>query len=322
MKVSKNLIIFLRYRPLFEGNNCDISDIIDPPVKINDVSTIIGSKVITGFLKGMKDFKTFSDPSNDDYYSNLSIVKGAKIAFQCTTNAIFHHKDIRALQIIENSSNNNNDNNNNTSRPTSLDSDDKIDKHIIENGGLFVPKLSTIFEKNLANFYEDAISTIQKGQCKVKYELLEIKDVLITNTSVIIGAKRGAEGNEKLIKTEGSYFEGNCSYATPMLPISKQTVEDIINFKFENLKLHTIRCKVDVQCKEIFYVVDDVTGAILQGSKEPKQTIHELVLETCIDLSKNEVNFEWVITDIDNWLDGNEFIDGTTWNNIKKEYSK
>jgi hypothetical protein len=35
-----------------------------------------------------------------------------------------------------------------------------------------------------------------------------------------------------------------------------------------------------------------------------------------------EVNFEWVITDIDNWLDGNEFIDGTTWNNIKKEYSK
>jgi hypothetical protein len=50
----------------------------------------------------------------------------------------------------------------------------------------------------------------------------------------------------------------------------------------------------------------------MQGSKEPKETIHELVLETCIDLSKRELNYEWSIIDIDNWLNGNEFINGKT----------
>jgi len=320
MKVSKNLIIYLRYRNIFEGNSNNITDIIDPPINVNDATTIVGSKIITGFLKGIKDFKTFNDPSSDDYYNNLSIVRGTKTAFECATNAIFHHKDIRALQIIDNRNTNGTTttmtttttmaSNDSNSIPTSLDSDDKIDKHIIENGEIFVPKLSTIFEKNLADFYEDAISTIQKGQCKVKYELQDIKDVLVTNTSVIIGAKRGTPGVEKFVKTDGSYLEGNCSYATPMIPLSKETVDDILNYKFDNLKHHTIRCKVDIQCTEVFYVIDEVTGDIMQGSKEPKETIHELVLETCIDLSKRELNYEWSIIDIDNWLNGNEFING------------
>ena len=209
---------------------------------------------------------------------------------------------------------NNNDNNNNSNNTnsdgkkvtTSLDSDDKIDKDMIEKGELFVPNLTAIFEKNLATFYEDAVVSIQKGHCKLGYQLISVEDVLITSVSTIIGAKRGAIGNDKLIKTKGNYLEGNCSYALPPLPLNVQTIDELLNQK--NYNYHTISCKVDVQCTEIFYVIDEVTGNILQGSKEPKSSIHELVLETCIDLSKKELKYEWIITDIDNWLSGNEFM--------------
>ena len=82
LKVSKDLIIYLRYRNIFEGNSNNITDIIDPPINVKDATTIVESKIITGFLKGIKDFKTFNDPSSDDYYNNLSIVRGSRIAFE------------------------------------------------------------------------------------------------------------------------------------------------------------------------------------------------------------------------------------------------
>ena len=47
----------------------------------------------------------------------------------------------------------------------------------------------------------------------------------------------------------------------------------------------------------------------MQGSKDPKSTIHEIDLETVIDLSKRQLSYEWIITDIDNWLNGNEFME-------------
>lgn len=319
MKINQSLIIYLRYKSLFEGDTNDTSAVLDPKLSISEVTTIIGSKIVTGLLKGLQDFTTYNDPIYDNYYNNLSIVRGSKIAFECATNAIFHHKDLRALQIMNNKNKNNddtnnNDNNNNSNNTnsdgkkitTSLDSDDKIDKDMIEKGELFVPNLTAIFEKNLATFYEDAVVSIQKGHCKLGYQLISIEDVLITSVSTIIGAKRGAIGNDKLIKTKGNYLEGNCSYALPPLPLNVQTIDELLNQK--NYNYHTISCKVDVQCTEIFYVIDEVTGNILQGSKEPKSSIHELVLETCIDLSKKELKYEWIITDIDNWLSGNEFM--------------
>ena len=306
MKINKSLIIYLRYKSLFEGNTNDTSEILDSKLNINEVTTIMGSKLITGLLKGLQDFTTYTDP-NDNYFNNLSIVKGSKIAFECSTNAIFHHKDLRALQIINNNNNNNNTINDDKKITTSLDSDDKIDKHMIEKGELFIPNLTSIFEKNLASFYEDAISTIQKSQCKLGYKLISIEDVLITNVSTIIGAKRGSIGNDKLMKTKGSYLEGNCSYALPAQPLNMETVDELLKHKTYNF--HTISCKVDVQCTEIFYVIDEVTGKILQGSKDPTRTIHEIVLETVIDLSKRQLSYEWIITDIDNWLNGNEFME-------------
>ena len=96
MKINQSLIIYLRYKSLFEGDTNDTSAVLDPKLSISEVTTIIGSKIVTGLLKGLQDFTTYNDPIYDNYYNNLSIVRGSKIAFECATNAIFHHKDLRA----------------------------------------------------------------------------------------------------------------------------------------------------------------------------------------------------------------------------------
>jgi len=68
----------------------------------------------------------------------------------------------------------------------------------------------------------------------------------------------------------------------------------------------TIRVRVELPCKETFYVTDNNTGLIVQGKCIPVHSRHSFVLEGSLGEEEEFPTFK--IVDIDNWLQGNNFI--------------
>ena len=69
-----------------------------------------------------------------------------------------------------------------------------------------------------------------------------------------------------------------------------------------------VTCILYVCCAEVFYVEDPSSGAVVQGSRVPAVDVeHVLKLECCLRLPE-EFASDWRVVDIDDWLQGNEFI--------------
>lgn len=81
----------------------------------------------------------------------------------------------------------------------------------------------------------------------------------------------------------------------------------------EEPKKMVVRVWVDLLVKEQFYVQNKMTKAIVQGSTEPVDVVHTMLLEcqVVMDQGENrqvELNrSDWTVVDIDNWCDDNQW---------------
>jgi hypothetical protein len=100
---------------------------------------------------------------------------------------------------------------------------------------------------------------------------------------------------------------------------SMNRAPDLNKLRHEHLETgimeSTVIAQVLVECFEIFYVKDVASGAILQGQDDvtrPARPVSHLVrMEMTVKTNKNasgsfrNVHGNWIITDIDDLLDGN-----------------
>jgi hypothetical protein len=101
---------------------------------------------------------------------------------------------------------------------------------------------------------------------------------------------------------------------------SMDRAPDLNKLRKEHLELgrmeSTVIAQVQVWCNELFYVKDAETGAVLQGSEDTKgQNVPHLVrMEKIVRTNKNpngsfqNIQENWVITDVDDLLKGNLII--------------
>jgi hypothetical protein len=72
-------------------------------------------------------------------------------------------------------------------------------------------------------------------------------------------------------------------------------------------KYATVRLGVNIPVTETFYVRDEVTGAVIQGSTEPSRVVHNLLLESLLEAGTHGKFSDWEVCDLDGWVEGNEF---------------
>ena len=72
-------------------------------------------------------------------------------------------------------------------------------------------------------------------------------------------------------------------------------------------KYATVRLGVSIPLTEKFWVKDEITGTIIQGSADVVPAVHTVLLEATLTANESRPFAEWTICDIDGWLKGNEF---------------
>lgn len=86
----------------------------------------------------------------------------------------------------------------------------------------------------------------------------------------------------------------------PEVQLAKQELKKMKNAA-------TIRVQVKLPCRETFFVTDNSTGLIVQGHCFPRKSQHNIVLEGAFCSDDDEFP-TFSIVDIDNWLEGNNFV--------------
>jgi len=201
-------------------------------------------------------------------------------------------------------------------------------------------QLNHILDTRLANFYRDAISITRQRDYEVVHELHEIIGSRITTCELIIGGSRnhdlrGLEAHPwpfsffspiEVIKAPID-FDGNFvrrmnkeddtidddssnGKNTDRNGISKEELAELHVKAKELQRLATVRIGVAIDCKELFSVTDKSSGEIVQGSSQIEDTVHEVTLEAVYQL-KNHILEDWIVCDIDGWMEGNRF-----WNRL------
>jgi hypothetical protein len=189
---------------------------------IDKIRNYVASTLINEWLLGFESKK-----DGDSLYMEIDFLLGAERAFQTTVNAIFHHKMIRAVAVLETMANKSAQQQASAAAipvPGTKDADSKTQPapnvnqttsevsvseekpsgnegmspeeaaaaaDALNKGEIFVPDLTTIFERGLARFYEDAIEKVQKSRFQVYYKLENMGRAEIVRSDILFGAKRG-----------------------------------------------------------------------------------------------------------------------------------
>mmetsp|Transcript_34812 Transcript_34812/g.33122 ORF Transcript_34812/g.33122 Transcript_34812/m.33122 type:complete len:413 (-) Transcript_34812:84-1322(-) len=306
-------------------------------------------------------------------YMEVDFIMGAKAAFETSMTAIFNHKKLLAIQILNNKNKENMDErhshirsseassinkkvvddinkseNNETkflnkfeerealhddleppdnkgddgvdrgrkmsdgvegSREMSdekkINPDDRDDLDDLIKGIAFVPDLTGIFDKKLAHFFESAIDITQKKNLSVFHSVEKIGTPSIEKYDVLFASKRSMNFNKlKRYRALG--------LISVIIPRNKDdyTQDDTPRHVRDWLEMRehvTVRLNVTIPMTETFYVKDEKTGVVVQGSEEPQHTSHNVLFETNMNYGGDDDGVEWSICDIDDWLEGNEF---------------
>ena len=184
------------------------------------------------------------------------------------------------------------------------------------------PALSDICESRLANFYRNAITATEKAGNKLHFQLHGCEKITHVDNEIIIYGRR--EIDSTLLARRhlalGVYImevEG-----PPRGDIAYEAWESTSNFKrakkawTSNQKHLSLRLTFELNTRETFWVKGP-SGDILQGSEEPQEQKHILILESAVEnMARNEIpestakvlkSTEWTAVDLDYWCEGNEF---------------
>ena len=225
------------------------------------------------------------DESTIDEVEEEHVLQGALQAFRVSTDSIFKHNLLLK----------------------------KSGKVVEGGGGTVVEKgkvldLKNLLDANLATFFEKAIATISKNKnWNIEHEILDVSKLSIVHSEVLFSGFRGMKrlGEDLDIKRVDRFF-GIVSIILRELPDDDQkTIDQAMDTNF----YATIRLKVDIHCRELFFIEDTaaVEGQqLLQGNKAPVERVHQVLIEKRIDLRRKDV-YDWQLVDIDNWMAGNKF---------------
>ena len=161
------------------------------------------------------------------------------------------------------------------------------------------------FEASLARFYREALARSRAAGYRVHHRVERISPVEITFHDTIFNANRAlASEMSRMVRHDFLSVIGNAEPADPA------DAGDPDNPLLESLQnCITGRVGLSVTCNEVFFVEEEASGRLLQGSRELQQGIHhEIVLECCLHATKKQFLAEWQVVDIDNWLNGNHFL--------------
>jgi hypothetical protein len=139
---------------------------------------------------------------------------------------------------------------------------------------------------------------------RIHHKILKIHPVNVERFDSIFNANRAMPKEmSRMVRSDFMNVIGN---AEPRDALNITETEGLMDAVQECI---TARVTVSIGCTEVFYVEEESTGRVVQGSKEVCEgVLHELTLECCMHTSKRRFITDWQVVDIDNWLGGNEFL--------------
>ena len=161
------------------------------------------------------------------------------------------------------------------------------------------------FEASLARFYREALARSRAAGYRVHHRVERISPVEISHHDAIFNANRAlASEMSRMVRHDFFNLIGN---AEPADPADASDPDSPLLERLQNCI--TGRVGLSVTCDEVFFVEEEASGRLLQGSRELQRGIqHEIVLECCLHATKKQFISEWQVVDLDNWLDGNHFL--------------
>lgn len=168
--------------------------------------------------------------------------------------------------------------------------------------------MSDAFESKLAEFYERAHKRSSDAGLRVVHRVSDVSTVSVDRHEAVFNARRDLkEAMAQMVRNDFMDLVGNAE------PADVTDAHDDDHPLLDKLsQCLTGRVWVTVQCREVFYVEEAATGRLVQGSREPADAgalvTHQLVLECCLDTNKKRFLCDWRVVDIDDWLEGNEFL--------------
>jgi len=245
-----------------------------------------------------------SDRHPSSSYMEIDFLLGCQQAFRTACAAIFNHEKLARVK---------------GEPPTAAAADASTATATATAAAgdtAFVPTLPAVLEKHLAQFYESAVMNMSRSTFHIHHEIGSIGTPTIESYDVVFGGKRGEDfgglvrrDTLGIIGTIGT--EKGQSSAEKYAFFSDLTNLEHVPKEVKNLlqmrKYATVRLGVNIPVTETFYVRDEVTGAVIQGSTEPSRVVHNLLLESLLEAGTHGKFSDWEVCDLDGWVEGNEF---------------
>ena len=189
------------------------------------------------------------------------------------------------------------------------------------------PSLDDVAESRLSRFYSDAVSSTDSSSTlgpAVTYNLQEIvkKSLRLVNSELVLFAKRSGKEHNPLLHRR--HFLLGIYYMQVSGPPRGDITDDEWDASKEVVRARdewaqarkhfVLRLTFELQAIETFNVRKG--GRIAQGSEEPQLAHHSITLECLVTARQNSsgsVSYDavrhgdFVIADLDSWLQGNEF---------------
>jgi len=212
-----------------------------------------------------------------------------------------------------------------------------------EEGGF--DTLVGVMDKRLAAFYADAIAATKSRNHDVIHKLHELKRVSVEDCQMFVATVRGGNMDGLMVNDYPIPSMGPLKVAQvtkgDMNEYSGEDIENQIKEKLDGVdsgerfdellqsskeaavehgphataesrlnndlkRYTTLQIELRYACTETFAIKDRETGEVIQGSEDPQNTYHALLLENVYDAQEACIG-DWIVVDIDNWLGGNKF---------------
>lgn len=207
----------------------------------------------------------------------------------------------------------------------------------------FSPPLSEVVEGRLAQFFQEAFERLP-SPLGVHYTLHSTRMPSLAFSDVLFNAFRGPNYDflQRLPKLYDLFYVQSIRLSDNHIQAQSEIEDGEKVSETERVKMKdavhvlksmqgsvTIRVTLDIPCSETFFIKNTETQDIIQGSEQPVERTHQLLLEAVHDLAMAPTpdNLNWTVVDIDNWLGGNEFwlidrkVENPLADSIKKQTS-
>jgi hypothetical protein len=179
-----------------------------------------------------------------------------------------------------------------------------------EDSTIELDGLDSILQTKMIELYQSSLQNKTTGDYEVRLQTLPYSAELISLYCIPYISRANVKNNKPLKEY----------YRNMLNKPSMERPPDLNKLRKEHLEMgimeSTIIAQVLVWCHEIFYVKDLATGEVVQGeeptdeTQEPKSIPHLVRMEMTVKTQKHEGAFanvqdKWLITDIDDLLEGN-----------------